>query len=580
MAKFWYEGQQNDSNQEKKKFSTQEEAARNFHGSYDSKVLNIEEALDIDWVSFLNSNLPCKAVKVVNTDFSSEQTDALDKVIIEINLSFESCSFQAIRFKGIRGSLKFKNCTITDQLCIKDFRGERNPLSIEIDGGKIGSIDLNNSAVGDLKIANIITGSLKLENNNIHKLHLNNVSVLNDFELLNYGNEIVIIENITHIGNFRLLVKRKIESLELSNVKVLKGFSVTKDGNTYGRIEKLNLHNLTIESGDARVEKVEIGDLSIKDAKIESLKFDQVIFAKSFEIINMSYCKSMIFNNSTLYLKGIVFNNLSNSFLSFNKAKVYLSAESQERRFSFDFLKLSDVKIILERCYFEEEVLFKGSLGQLEEKCRRDKNLKIKETVFKNLVLFEDENARELELEETLFQSGVMIPTPKSSKKSGIHSSVWCTLKNQSLGRNDNTHALEYRKEEMRSYSSELKQQKGRFSEKIVLRLNCLSSVHGTRWDIALVFTVTVWFLFFSIFMWIREGFSFSGEFLPFTKPFWDGAVKFLWLPEGIEMLTDAINNSQCVGAVISMIAFYLLGKVGIGYGIFQTISAFRKHGK
>lgn len=379
-------------------------------------------------------------------------------------------------------------------------------------------------------------------------------------------------------------------------------------GSTLARLEIKRSDNYprNVKLQNIQVRNSSIASLIIQDVSITNVLFSQTSFTGELAIKNLN-CEeeaTIDFQSCNLgsKVKALSLSAISGILFNLNKVNVD-KPSSAEEKFSFNFSNLSDVKLHLTRCYFEKEVLFKGVLKNAEQK----NSLAISETVFKDLVLFDDDNAEALELKETLFQNGVLIPVPKKDKpkcwicrifkktkrflqrifkkveipqEQKIHSSVWCTLKNQSLGRNDNNNALEYRKEEMRSYSSELKQQKGRFSEKIVLRLNCLSSVHGTRWDIALFFTIVVWLLFFSIFMWIREGFNFSGEFLPFTKPFWDGAVKFLWLPEGIEMLTDAISGSQCTGAIISMIIFYLLGKVGIGYGIFQTISAFRKHGK
>ena len=63
-----------------------------------------------------------------------------------------------------------------------------------------------------------------------------------------------------------------------------------------------------------------------------------------------------------------------------------------------------------------------------------------------------------------------------------------------------------------------------------------------------------------------------------FDKDFWPDAFEFLWLPQGIKKLSDSTANLSWF--TIPIVAFFIIGKILIAYGVFQTVSAFRKHGK
>lgn len=241
--------------------------------------------------------------------------------------------------------------------------------------------------------------------------------------------------------------------------------------------------------------------------------------------------------------------------------------------------------------YATEEVVFEGN-------CFKNKrNLEINNSVFKELVRFNGNNGKSLVITNTLFQKGIFLPIStykiyswwkfKKNKDLNnqiklIHSSVWCTLKNQSLARNDNISALEFKRYEMNSYSKELNNTEGRSQEKFVLWLNNWSNKHGLIWGRGLAFTVIVWLFFFAFFYTLsHRGFDFPKVQIDLCKSkFWVDAFKFLWIPNGIDLLTDTIKFNYNFFYSLIIAFFFIFGKIFIGYGIFQTISAFRKHGQ
>lgn len=157
----------------------------------------------------------------------------------------------------------------------------------------------------------------------------------------------------------------------------------------------------------------------------------------------------------------------------------------------------------------------------------------------------------------------------------------YCTEENK-----DRPKALEFKSYEMDSYLEQLKLSKDKTGDKIILYLNRCSNKHGLSWLRGFGFTIFCWLLSYSFFVMFRDGFAFPWSdnytFLFFDSFFWQEAIRFLWIPNGLDGLTgiNGIFKASHWSALILGTAFYLVGKILVAYGIFQTISAFRKYGK
>lgn len=160
-----------------------------------------------------------------------------------------------------------------------------------------------------------------------------------------------------------------------------------------------------------------------------------------------------------------------------------------------------------------------------------------------------------------------------------------CADRNQ-----DKPMALMFKSFEMNAYNLELDWSKTNRSDKLILFLNSLSNNHGLSWVRGLCFTSIVWIICFTIFVITRDGLASPWDedsyFIYFDVNFWREAVNFLWLPDGFDSLTGltkdkGIYTSQhnILNILFGTVCF-LLGKILIAYGIFQTISAFRKYVK
>lgn len=312
-----------------------------------------------------------------------------------------------------------------------------------------------------------------------------------------------------------------------------------------------------------------LNKIEINNSEFKSIKFSNITIGQE---LCLSKCPKgkVTFDLCEIQSKEI---NIEDSNLDIKLHKV----RSYEKiLIRINQSKLS--KILLDRCYFQDEVLFQGQIAQ------KEKNLIIKDTVFKELVLFDDDNARCIEISETLFQKGLLLPIPQDINTNSIHSTVWCILKKQAISRNDNINAFHYRKNELNSYITELKNKKIISQERFVLFLNKISNNHGISWIRGVWFTLLSWIIFYSLFKLAEDDFYCLTHndctIALFQKNFLSSAIDYLWIPQGLKDLSAGLINDHVWWVSTLMILTFILGKILIAYGLFQTISAFRRHGK
>jgi len=112
-----------------------------------------------------------------------------------------------------------------------------------------------------------------------------------------------------------------------------------------------------------------------------------------------------------------------------------------------------------------------------------------------------------------------------------------------------------------------------------LLYLNQLSSQFGTNWISGVVFCILVSMISIGIINLTLGEYHFClniGDWAVFTNDFWRRSFEFLWLPN-LQNFSELIANSKCSAITV---ACYIAGKSLIAYGIFQTVSAFRKYSK
>jgi len=160
-------------------------------------------------------------------------------------------------------------------------------------------------------------------------------------------------------------------------------------------------------------------------------------------------------------------------------------------------------------------------------------------------------------------------------------------LKQYALKMNDSVNALKFKKMEMDAYRRYLisklstsetsgialvKNKIDALLDLAILYLNKWSNSHGNNFLKGILFTLAMWFVFFSWFIITRDGIG--KNFIWTDGQYLKEAVNYLWIFNGIEEIVK--NNSVTWKNIIP----YFLGKILMTYGIYQTIAAFRKYNK
>lgn len=154
-------------------------------------------------------------------------------------------------------------------------------------------------------------------------------------------------------------------------------------------------------------------------------------------------------------------------------------------------------------------------------------------------------------------------------------------LKRTCENNSDYIHSLDYKKLELKSYKSILDEKRlngqGWWKngvDKFTLYLNKISNLYGTRFDRGIFFTLLFGLIFYFFSYIFSKNYSFSlcsdNWELSTFEIYWKNYIRFLNPTHSDDFLGD--NNT------FLFYFFDYLGRIVVGYGIYQTIQAFRKY--
>ncbi len=196
-------------------------------------------------------------------------------------------------------------------------------------------------------------------------------------------------------------------------------------------------------------------------------------------------------------------------------------------------------------------------------------------------ITIQDSNLEKIYLEKSTLIGNINIESVKTDYD---YSESITKIKNEYNKRGDIINALHYRGSEMSKYRSELwkdvtKGKLSKITDLILLTLNTISNNNGRWWLLGCFFTVSAAFIFYSLFS-ISIGYTEwsldYNNWVCLDPNYLKEVLGFLWLPSlsGFNRLEVTINTN-----VMSYV-WFIFGKIMVTYGIYQTISAFRKYGK
>jgi hypothetical protein len=275
--------------------------------------------------------------------------------------------------------------------------------------------------------------------------------------------------------------------------------------------------------------------LNLDRLKSYSLYFYNANFNNDVYCNNSNFGKYAIFNGSTFLGKFVA---------------PFLNEETQECIGDFS------------GCTFDKKSFFDYS---------KFKKVIFKNTSFNEIVSFSECDFYEIDFQRTLFQNSTDFSYTKFSK--GDRES-FRLIKNELQKSGNRVEAIYYQAKELIEY-----EKNATGAEKIMLFLNRISNEHGLNWVKGIIFTFITSVIFYSTYI-------FS---LP-EKPFKWGYINFAEFSTAISTITkyyfiflSVVHNYDFVkNANPNGLSLFLdfLGRIFIGYGIYQTIQAFRKYGK
>lgn len=356
----------------------------------------------------------------------------------------------------------------------------------------------------------------------------------------------------------------------------------------------------------------------------KDIDFEDTVFHGDVEFKEITF-------NGNLRLVGTKFRrNLTFGVCKFNK-DVDFVIDKKIAKFKGDvtfsrveFNKVSFWKVAFEQdvCFqevvFNSDVFFKDTVFNGETTFISFRT--IGATEFRKNVYFENAEIKYLKLVDIIFENLVSFNNSKIAKIKT--NNVHCMrnplvmnqktiaadrdtarfMKLQAIKNEDSILALEYKSQETENYRKELSSQLFgslgmklsvwikklikklkwlikiyrllvklikwvvSFFEWLGLILNTVSSNNGRSWIQGLGFTVVLGISFYTWHLYLYNSLI--------QTQYIKGLIEYLWLPNGLDGLYPANACQPCLSAVI----VFILGKIFIGYGIFQTLYAFRKH--
>lgn len=266
-----------------------------------------------------------------------------------------------------------------------------------------------------------------------------------------------------------------------------------------------------------------------------------------------------------------------------------LSDEIKINNISFDYAKISG-RIDIENSIINEltgnfatinsESIFRIYESHIE-------SIDLTSIYNKGIIIFEDNHEYIKKISLTSATNTGIVEIANTNIQALSDRKTACILKNSALKVGNNIDAMEYYKKEMELFKSEPNKNQ-HFETSILLWLNGVSNDHGTKWTKGVLFTLICWFGFYTLFILSSRSSDIHAYLFDDKAISWNfstiifDAIKYLW-PLNFLDLSTSIKLTSPIGLVqipqlICSITFYIIGKIAIGYGIYQTISAFRKY--
>ena len=304
----------------------------------------------------------------------------------------------------------------------------------------------------------------------------------------------------------------------------------------------------------------EFDSVQVNANKLSRFNIERVDFKGDF-----IFWKNIVSNYSAV--RKTTFNNLNAKDTDFGKEIIFEKIEFLGNC-SFEKIKnLSNTTIKFITCNFDKNVNFDFSKIDF---------LDFKETYFKGVASFQDAVCNRISIDKTHFEKAAFFNDFTINDVEKCKLKTIRIIKNQLLKTENKVDFSKYNSIE---YNMLLQQEKLPFSEKVLLLLNKKSNYYNTDWMLGLKFTIKVSLIFFAILLFVNSIISSSSYPLNFNtnSNFADVEMTLKYYLKFIFSIGIKDEEIQSNGWLFLIFVF---SKIFIGFGIYQTVQAFRKYGK
>lgn len=393
----------------------------------------------------------------------------------------------------------------------------------------------------------------------------------------------------------------------------------TFNDNVYFKEAKFNIDQIhfgnSIFKGEFNAQKIEfLNDdkrHNISNANEPYIDFYRAEFHQELNLSQIDFTRDCYFTDAKFYSSVNFVKSHFKTAVTFNNAEingnVLFTAHSDEKdhseiventiknisfhgstisgRLDFENCKIGELK----GCFANVK---NGAILRIYES--RIKSINLTSIYNNGVIMLEDnhDNIEEITLKSAINSGVIEIENTEVRKITDRKTAR--ILKDAALKSGNNIDALEYRKKEMELFKEDKNNNKSSDS-KFLLWLNGISNNHGTNWCRGLQFTVICWigsYLLFLITSRIEDIYALlNGQPITWTySQDISNGISYLWSLNFLGTLSEWIEKVVFSSVwwliilkllqLLVVITLYIIGKIAIGYGIFQTISAFRKYGK
>lgn len=537
---------------------------------YNVGYLNVEFK---DAVTLSNINISIKKIVFQDCIFSSKLSAVfdIDNIDNDTLYMFENCTFndcinisgQIKKWKELKSKFRFNRCTFYESVeiarCVCDIDDSTSKSEIKI----AATTKITKSKIQNLALCYVFSA----EDQYRVKILRTDISVLST-----PSHESCSPKSVASTSNLYAIVGGKVSEPTNANRKICCYYNVTfenriySDGNGYIDIYADNCSftdRLLFHKG------------KFMNVKMSECIFDNKFWISDSELHNLSLINCKFKDTVKIYN---IENPIKSACFNLSTVEGLFLFNGWDRRLKFDV----DAKISFSNIFVGVNgYLIIRKIGEvpIAKKSVNNGFFDFTDSNILGVIVFNDIYTKKIDLTGASIIGSFNAENIHIDQK--LNRDTCLKLKNEFIKKQDSVNASLYKAKEMRAYYKSLKLWSKNCPDKILLLFNWLSSRHDQSWLQAIVFTIIAAFLSYSSYFALTEWnnliwFSRTNPWVICDGDFLKEVLSFLWILD-TGVIKELASNTQ-VG--FCGLFVYVLGKILVGYGIYQTISAFRKLGK